>query len=156
MYSPSPERLTSEHLFLKEKKKKRKERYLAAIKKHQKAQLVLMARVTRGSLEQAGHPARGWEGDPDWLPDQQLLQTLISFYRRDTVGTIALHSCGVFSLKSCPPRGPCATSHPKCRSACLLRFVLQPKAACLPLLRVGTCEASLFCGSWTTAWSHRR
>lgn len=53
MYRPSLEWLTSERLFLKDKKPQTSFMFLfapdlASIKKHQKAQLVLMARVVRG------------------------------------------------------------------------------------------------------------
>lgn len=41
----------------------------------------------------------GGGSSPDWLSDQQLLQTLISFYRREIVGTVGLHSLQSLQLK---------------------------------------------------------
>lgn len=47
----------------------------------------------------------GGGSHPGRLSDQQLLQTLISFYRRETVGTVALHSLRSLRLKILPSLG---------------------------------------------------
>lgn len=42
----------------------------------------------------------GGRSSPDWLSDQQLLKPLISFYRREIVGTVTLHSLQSLQLKN--------------------------------------------------------
>lgn len=98
----------------------------------------------------------GGGSSTDWLSDQQLLQPVISFYRREIVGTVTLHSLQSLQLKKLLSLGirSYATSQ---MLVCVFAQVSATAKSSVPAF--ASCRdlwSFLFCGSWTITWRHGR